>query len=68
MPVRLSLCLIKGICERVRTETLFSSHLLPPHLHGVDAVEKRADSGGFKPRLMGNETIDGAKEGAERQK
>lgn len=22
----------------------------------------------FKPRLLGNETIDGAKEGAERQK
>lgn len=47
----------------------FSSHLLPPHLHGGDVVEKkkRADSGGFKPRLLGNETIDGAKEGAERQ-
>lgn len=49
-------------------ETLFSSRILHPHLHEGDAVEKRADSGGFKPHLLGNETIDGAKEGAERQK
>lgn len=35
---------------------------------GVMLLKKRADSGGFKPRLLGNETIDGAKEGAERLK
>lgn len=50
------------------TETLFSCRLLPPHLHEGDVVEKRADSGGFKPHLLGNETIDGAKEGGEREK
>lgn len=49
-------------------KTLFSSHLLPPHLHEGDALEKRADVGGFKPHLLGDETIDGAKEGAERQR
>lgn len=40
---------------------------LPSHLHKGEVVEKRADSGGFKPHLLGNETIDGAKEGPERQ-
>lgn len=52
----------------MRNQTLFSSRLLPPHLHEGDVVEERADSGGFKPHLLGNETIDGAKEGAERQR
>lgn len=48
--------------------TLFSSCLLHPHLHEGDAIEKRADSGGFKLHLLGNETIDGAKEGAEKSR
>lgn len=67
-PVCTPVCLIKGIFASARTKTLFPSHLLAPHLHEGDVVEKRADSGGFKPHLLGNETIDGAKEGAERQK
>ncbi len=62
------------VCARLKvfasacTETVFSLRFLPPHLHEGDVVEKRADSGGFKPHLLVNDTIDGAKEGAERQK
>lgn len=60
--------MIKGICECVRRDTVFFPVFCLLHLHEGDVVEKKADSGGFKPHLLGNETIDGAKEGAGRQK
>lgn len=46
----------------------FHSVFSHPHMHDGDIVEKRADSGGFKPHLLGNETTDGVQEEAERQK
>lgn len=68
LSVCLSVCARFKVFASVHTETLFSFHLLPPHLHEGDVVEKRADSGGFKPHLLVNGTFDGAKEEAERQK
>lgn len=60
--------MIKGICECMHRDTVSFPSFGFSFAHEGDVVEKKADSGGFKPHLLGNETIDGAKEGAERQK
>ena len=60
--------MIKGVCVCMCPRRCFLRLFLHPHLHEGDAVEKRADSGGFKPHLLGNETTDGVKVGAEKQK
>ena len=62
-----SVCVLLKVFASAHSRTPSSPRLLPPHLHEGDVVEKRADSGGFKAHLLGNETIDGAKDGAEKQ-
>lgn len=59
--------MIKGICKCVHQASVFFPSFAS-HLHEGDVVEKRADSGGLKPHLLENETIDGANEGAKKQK